>query len=140
MLFGQNHFVDLKGVVLVLSKRNITALELKHANPEGPNVNVKSVSSSLDYLWGHVVRGSYDRKSLLVLRENLGGSQVDHSEVAIGLDHQVFGLEVSVDDSLGVEVLQTKDDRSDVESTLVVVQQVDLIEHFEHVDSLYDSH
>ena len=100
MVLGQDHFVYLEGIVLVLSKRNVSALKFEHANSKGPDVNIESIASSLYYLRSHVVRSADDRESFLIFGENFGGSQIYHSEIAVGLDHEVLWLEVSVDDVL----------------------------------------
>ena len=79
VVLGQDHFVYLEGIVLVLSKGNVSALKFEHANSKGPDVNIESIASSLYYLRSHVVGSADDWESFLIFGENFGGSQIYHS-------------------------------------------------------------
>lgn len=45
-------------------------------------------------------------QAILALFEELGSPKVDHFEVPVLLANNVFGLQIAVDDSVSVEVLE----------------------------------
>ena len=47
-------------------------------------------------------------------------AQVSHPQVALIVKHQVFGLEVAVDDALAVQVLQGEHEAGEVKTRLIL--------------------
>ena len=71
-----------------------------------------------DYFRGDVFGGAADSESPALV-EDLGKAEVSELDVAIISDEQVFGLEVSEDHILAVQVLEAVGDTGGVEPALV---------------------
>ena len=91
--------------------------EIKHENPKGPPVGRLSVSGILDHdFGGHVLdRPAEGGGEGRVVLENFTESKVDELDVSLGVEHDVFGLEVPVHDVEVVQVLQGAHDLAEVE-------------------------
>ena len=94
---------------------------------DGPEVDLQAVAFAFEDFGGHVVRRAEQREGLVDAvfgLEDLGGAHVDELEVAAVVDHDVLGLDVSVDDVEFVQVLDGEQHAPDVELGLFVAQQV----------------
>lgn len=73
--------------------------------------------------------------------EELGSAHIDEFHVALVIDHDVLGLDVAVDDGVCMQVLHAQNQRSNVELTIVGVEEsyvTDHVEEFESLDVLDD--
>lgn len=70
-----------------------------------------------------------------ILKE-LARSHVDELDIAVFVDDYVLGFEVSVEDLLGVQVLQRKHHRGYVELGVFGGQQTDITDHVEELQSV----
>ena len=86
---------------------------------EGPPVHLLPVALFLDDLRGEVLGGAADGLGELVPHE-LGEAEVRELEIAVLADEDVLGLEVAVDDAVGVEVLECEEDLGGEETSLVL--------------------
>lgn len=68
--------------------------------------------------------------------EALGRAEVDELDVTILVDHDVFGLEVTVHDAFSVEVLKNEDNGANVELGLLLIEQADLLHHCEETHAV----
>lgn len=82
---------------------------------------MEAVAFSGDDFWGHVVGGAYDGigSEPALDFQFFGGAHVDQREEAVGVHHEIFGFEVSVDDAVGVQVLHHEQDLGDQLSGVV---------------------
>ena len=73
------------------------------------------------HLWGHVLDGATEGlcEGPAVL-EDLAEAEVDEFDVSVLVEHDVLGLEVSVDDVHGVEVLEGAHDLAEIEPRAVL--------------------
>lgn len=77
-------------------------------------------------LGSHVLRSADEAESpVLILLHLLASSHVNQLEVAISADHDIFGLEVSIDDALLMEDLQHVDQQGTVEAGLFQREDAD---------------
>ena len=61
-----------------------------------------------DDLGRHVLGGAAERPGLVTLWDHLGEAKVHHFDVALGIQKQVLGLEIPIDDALAVQVVWKK--------------------------------
>ena len=104
--------VDGKWVLRGLAEGQLAAEQFVGDDSERPEVDVEAVALAGDDFRGHVVRGADDGvgpEPALDL-ELLGGAHVDERKEAVDVHHEVFGLEVAVDDAVGVQVLHHQED------------------------------
>lgn len=52
---------------------------------------------------------------MLALLEDLSSTHVDHVHVTFGINHDVFRLDISVDNITGVEIFHTQDECTNIE-------------------------
>lgn len=87
-----------------------------HENAERPPVGLFAVSFLRDDLRRHILRCADDGVRFGVgAGEFLGDTEVSELEVAVGVEQDVFGFEVAVDDVHLVEVLEREEDLGSVE-------------------------
>lgn len=132
--------------LLVVVKGRIASQQFINEDANSPVVNGLAISGLVglfEHFWGEVLGGAADGEGAEVV-ELLGEAEVDEFGEAVGVDHDIFGLEVSEDDVAGVEVGNCVEDSSDVEHGGVVVESsvagesgeelpaLDVLEH--HID------
>jgi len=93
------------------------------------------VPFALQNLRTHILRRSAVRKTSLLRFENLGEAEISELDVAVDVDEDVFGLQVPVDDLLGVEVLDAQEDFSEVKLGQEFWKPAFLLEMVEHFPS-----
>ena len=81
-----------------------------------PPVDLSAVSLHQHDLGRHVLDGAARGIRTLALRQLLGEAEVDELQEAVGADHQILGLEVTVDVAARVHVLEHQRDRADDEA------------------------
>lgn len=85
---------------------------LVHYDPQGEVIDGHSVVLSAHHFWRHVPGRS---ACLVRVRRlpNASYAKVSNAEVAHTIEHQVFWLDVPVNDPLGVDVLEAHEDADD---------------------------
>jgi hypothetical protein len=104
--------VNIHGIIV--DKRSVSSVHFVHQDSEGPPIHRLAVTSVQKDLRGDVFGSTTDSVSSLL--DDLSKAIIDKLEVTICADHDVFGLEISVDDVLGMQVLEYRSDLSTVES------------------------
>ncbi len=136
--------VDFVGVFAVLAEGQVAAHELvehdacSSTGTDGPEVDLQAVAFAFEDLGRHVVRRAEHREGFVDAVfgfEDFGRVHVDEIGVAVVVDHDVLGLDVSVDDVEFVEVLDGEEHAADVELRLFVAQQVYLADGVEEIDA-----
>mmetsp|Transcript_39600 Transcript_39600/g.103213 ORF Transcript_39600/g.103213 Transcript_39600/m.103213 type:complete len:284 (-) Transcript_39600:459-1310(-) len=122
--------VQLHLVVGVAPKREGAHDELMHHDPERPPVDRASVPLALDGLWSKVL-GRADQG--VSPQRLLAAAEVDKLGVALEIQQDVLGLEVSVYNGTTVEVLECQGNRRAVELRLRLGQLADLANGEEQV-------
>lgn len=69
----------------------------------------------------------------VVTVEQFGGAKIDEEDLASVINDWVLGLDVTVDDVFGVQVLDCKDDGADIKPGCWLIEQADLSNSFEHL-------
>lgn len=112
----QNFFIDFVWVLSVLSERNKSSHKFIQNYSKRPKINTVGVSFTSQNFRSHVVRSSNDGESFLndwFLVDLLASSHIDKLKVAVFSNHNILGLEISVNDVGAVHGLQDmKQDRS----------------------------
>jgi hypothetical protein len=67
-----------------------------------------------------------DGEGFILAFEELGSAHIDEFHVPLVVDHDIFRLDVSVDDGELVQVLDADDQRPNVELRIVSVEQPDI--------------
>lgn len=118
--------------ILVGALEGRTASEqLEHEDAYIPDIQRLVMSYLLDHLWRQVLGGAAVGKPPAIFVEEVGPAEVSKSDGAIGVKHNVFGLDVSVDDGRvqRVEVLNSTDDLPQVLSSQLIVEAALPLEH-----------
>ena len=87
-----------------------------------PPVNGVGVATSLQHFWRNILRGATERVGLLVQLELLGDAEICHLQVAIFSNHNIFRLQVSVDDLVLVQVTEGESHLSCIELGLMLFE------------------
>ena len=91
------------------------------------------MASAQDHLRSHVLSRPAIGEGFGFSVDLFGEAEVDDFAVAVGVDEYVFGLEVAVDDGLGVQVLDAVEDLQKVELGHVFVHHLHLLEEVEEL-------
>lgn len=139
--------VDVLGFLVVVEGR-VTGEQFVDEDADAPVVDGLAVAGLVcffEHFGGEVLGGAADGEGAEVV-ELLGEAEVDEFGEAVGIDHNVFGLEVAEDDVAGVEVADGVEHSGHVKHSGVVVEAavagepgeefpaLDVLEH--HVDVL----
>lgn len=114
-LSTQNVLVDTHRIVVVEGVDTRVHLVDQHA--QRPPVDGLSVTLVEDYFRCNVLGRSADGKGAALI-EHLREAEVRELEVAVVTDQQIFGLEVSEDDVLGMQIFEATGDRSTIKSRI----------------------
>lgn len=107
------------GVVLVgHAERRVARVQNEKDHSKGKQVHdLALVGLLLEDLWGHVARGADDRavgaRAIAALKW-AGEAEVDNLDVVHFVEQDVLGLEISVREALGVDVVHTLEDLLEV--------------------------
>lgn len=111
----ENLLVDpVRGLI---EERWIAYDHLVAENTARPPVRCLSVAVRLDDFWRKVLGRPAQRPRTVV--DNFGETEIRETDVAAGIQEQVLGLQVTIDDVEGVEVLERENDSSEVETSNV---------------------
>jgi len=113
-----NLLVDVHWVVI--NKRSVSGVHLVHEDTEGPPIDGLAVASVEEDLRGDVLGGTANGVGSLL--HDLSKAIVDKLEVTINANHNILGLKISVDDILGMQVLEDRSDLGTVELSLLGVE------------------
>ena len=84
--------------------------------------------------WCHVLRSSDKAESfVLVFNHFFASSHVNQLQVPISPHHDVLGLQVTVDDALGMEDFHNVDEKSNIEASLLEREDSNGTNHVEKV-------
>jgi hypothetical protein len=133
--------VYLIGVLGVVPEGQVPAYKLVQADPDTPQIDVEAIPLPGKHLRRHIMRRA-DNGVCLVHSwlERLAGAHIDQPENPSFVDHHVLGLEVAVDDALGVQVFDAEDHRSYVELGVGGLEQADLADHVEQLHASDEFH
>jgi hypothetical protein len=125
--------VDVIRPLCSVSEGKYPAEELIEADPQGPKVDEVVVAFSQNNIWSHVMRGPDDGESfadLVVLGpDNFGSGQIDQLHIPFGVNHEVFGFDVSANYLIVVKVLENEDYGGPVELAVLSGEQTDVAHH-----------
>lgn len=126
-------FVDIEGILSLLTKRYVPAHEFVETDPNRPQIHQMVVPLPAYDFWSHVVWSPDDRKGTWnqasAVLHHFGGSHIDQFQVAVFIHHKVFRLDVSVDDVVLMEVLQDTDEISHEKLGITGAQETYKNEH-----------
>jgi hypothetical protein len=77
---------------------------------------------SFDDFWGDVMCGSDDGKVfvfIVVGVEVFGDSEIDDFQISIFSDHQIFGLQIAVQNPFGLQIVQDAEENRAEEGNFV---------------------
>ena len=111
--------IDFHRVFSILSERNKSCNELIENNTQGPQINREGVSLSRKSFRSHVVRGSNHCESFFSSIESLAGAKIDEFKISICTDHDIFGLEIAVDERFFMESLNNMKKLGTIEHCLL---------------------
>mmetsp|Transcript_9518 Transcript_9518/g.15582 ORF Transcript_9518/g.15582 Transcript_9518/m.15582 type:complete len:287 (+) Transcript_9518:501-1361(+) len=120
-----------------------TSEHLKHQGSKAPPVDGLSVSVSFKDLRSKVLGRSAEGGSAIVVADEtfLGDTKVGHADVAIVREEQVLRLQITIEDTAVVEVLETKDDFGTVEASTLLAETLvalEVVEKLTTVDVVHD--
>mmetsp|Transcript_13869 Transcript_13869/g.32193 ORF Transcript_13869/g.32193 Transcript_13869/m.32193 type:complete len:232 (-) Transcript_13869:2199-2894(-) len=95
---------------------------LVHQHTQRPHIDTSVVALAQQHLRRHILRGPAQSES--PSRYNLRTTEITHLEVAISINQQVLGLQVSVDNVQISEILEARDHIGSVEPGFIVRQSV----------------
>lgn len=98
---------------VVVLKRWVAGVHLIDQNPERPPVHWAAVTFVEQDFRGNVLRSTTD--CVGTFSHDLGKTEVNHFQVAVPSDHNVLGLQVSVANVFGVQVLENQDHLRSIE-------------------------
>ena len=107
VILAVNNFIE-HFIATAALKRQISAHEYVKDDAERPDVTFRIIMA-VQHFWSHVVRRSRDGFTLFRAVHPLAEPEVDQFELAICRQHDVVGLDVSVDDALRVQVVQRRE-------------------------------
>ena len=115
-------------------ERRLSDEQRVHDDAGGPNVYLKRVPVlALEDLGRDVVGRAADCLSpLLAVREARGQAEVAHLDAHLGVDEEVAQLEVAVDDQVGVQVLERRDELREVVTRLELAQLLASLQQLRH--------
>lgn len=123
------------GVVDVLRKGQVATDELVEQDTQGPEISLERVALALHDLRRHVMRGADDGVSPVpvVALEHLGRAHINKVDLALVVDDGVLGLDVPVDDVLGVQVFDCHQQGPEIKPSHYLVQDADLADGLKHL-------
>lgn len=96
--------------------------EFVHEDAEGPDVGAMVVALVGDNLGCDILGSSAERPGASLTAELFRETEIYDFDVARGIEKDVFGFEVPVDDFLGVEIIEGLNDTCGVEFGCVVLK------------------
>lgn len=81
---------------------------LEDEDAKRPPVNGEVVAVSYEHLGGQVLGSAAERVSQLTLLDELGQAEVGHKEVTVFANKHIFRLEITIDDTLRMEMSEGK--------------------------------
>ena len=135
----EDFLVDLEWILGVFSEGDEASHELVEDYTEGPEIHGERVALSCECLRRHVIGSADHREGLLCAVQLLAGAQVYELQVPVSADHDVFWLEVTVDERFVMESFDDVKQLSAIKHGLLGIQQSndsDGIEEFHAVDEL----
>lgn len=115
-------------------ERWVTGQHLVEQDSECPPVDCLAVALVEENFRSDVLWGSAD--GVGTFGDDLGESEINHLQVSVTADHDVLGLQVSVDDVQTLEVLEDGHDLGSVECSLLGVEVADASVIGEQVSAL----
>lgn len=131
--------VDLERIFCVFSEGDEASHEFIENYAERPEVHGEGVALSCESLRRHVVRSTDHGESLLSSVQFLTGPQINEFQVSISADHDVFWLEIAIDERLFMEGFNDVQQLSPIKHGLFCIEQSndsDGIEELHSVDEL----
>lgn len=125
---NEDLFVELKVILIV--EGGVTGKHLKDKDAQGVPIDGLAIPLGLDDFWGEVIRGT--TQSPGDVGDMFGEAKVGDLDVTQGVEEDIFGFEITVDDVTFVEVLKGQDDLSGVEFGNVVGEALELAKVGEH--------
>ena len=110
--------VNVHGIVV--NKRSVSCVHFVHQDSEGPPIDRLTVTSVQKDLRSDIFGSTTD--SVGSFLDDLSKAIIDKLEVTISADHDVLGLKISVDDVLGMQVLENRGNLSTIELSLLSVE------------------
>ncbi len=139
----ENLFIDFVWVLSVLSERHESSHKLIENNSQRPKINAIGISLTSKNFWSHIVRSSNNGESFLndrFLVDLLASSHINKFKVAVFANHNIFRLQISVNNIGAVHGLQYMKQNRCVKLTLLYVQNSDdsdCIEKLKTIDELH---
>lgn len=88
-------------------ERRLAHKQLVNEHAQGPEVRGGIIGLLIDQLGGHVERGALDRgEHLGVVGHGSSESEIAQFDDSVGANEDILGLHVSVDDSVGMKVIE----------------------------------
>lgn len=131
--------VNLERIFCVFSEGYEASHEFIEDNAEGPKIHGEGVTFSRECLRCHVVRSTNHGECLLSSVQFFAGPQIYEFQVSISTDHDVFWLEIAIDERLLMEGFDDVQQLSPIKHGLFSIQQSndsDGIEKLHSVDEL----
>lgn len=129
---------DLKWIIM--HEGALTLEHLKDENTKGIPVHSLTMALVHDDLWGEVLRSSADSVGALVRVKLFDESKVRKLQVAGLVDQYVLRLEVPVNETFAVEVLEAESHLASVKARETDVKLLKLIDKLEELTSVHILH
>ena len=109
-------------------------------NTQGPPVDGEAVAALNQNLWRQVVGRTTEGEGLCIAFKDLGQAEIGEADIAIFVHQDVFGLEITVDNVLLVQVAERHSDLNGIEARSVLIEARDIAEMHEKLTATHKSH
>ena len=138
MFLSQSYFDFLKifGGKVIIAKGSRSSQQFINQNTKAIVIKLIWISFAVINFWWHgMSRTTYSKSPFFA--DILGFTQIDHSDFAFGVDHEIRGLNVSVDVAFFMERFHDESNLSDNQSSHVFVERTGHLEQLVERKAFY---